>query len=155
MYLFFKLIHIAAVILFLGNIITGAFWHAHAARTRDPKLLAHTMDGVIRSDRWFTLPGVLIIIAAGVALAVYAHMPIFTTGWLLWTIVLFAISGLAFQMRVAPLQRQLRAYAQAHIDGGFDFNHYNALAAQWGRWAFIATITPLAGLALMVMKPAL
>lgn len=155
MYLFFKLLHIAAVILFLGNILTGAFWHAHAARTRDPKLLAHTMDGVIRSDRWFTLPGVFMIVAAGVAMAVYARMPVLATGWMFWTIVLFSISGLAYQIRVAPLQRQLRSYAQAHIDAGFDLAHYSALAARWGRWALIATITPIAGLALMVMKPSL
>lgn len=155
MYLFLKLIHLAAVVLFLGNIITGAFWHAHAARTRDPKVLAHTMDGVIRSDRWFTMPGVFIIIAAGVALALHAHIPIFTTGWILWTIVLFTISGLVFNIRVVPLQRQLRAYAQAHVDGGFDFDHYNGLAGRWGRWALISTVTPLAGLALMVMKPTL
>ena len=75
MYLALKLLHVVAVIVFLGNIFTGLFWHAHAARTRDPKLLAHTMDGIIRSDRWFTLPGVVVIIAAGVFLAVVRALP--------------------------------------------------------------------------------
>ena len=75
MYLTLKLLHVVAVIIFLGNITTGLFWHAHAARTRDPKLLAHTMDGIIRSDRWFTLPGVVAIIVAGVALAVVRALP--------------------------------------------------------------------------------
>ena len=51
MYLVLKLLHVAAVIAFLGNITTGLFWHRHAARTRDPKLLAFTMGGIIRSDR--------------------------------------------------------------------------------------------------------
>jgi uncharacterized membrane protein len=59
MYLLIKLLHITAVIAFIGNIAAGRFWHAHAARTRDPKLLAHTMDGIIRSDRLFTVPGVV------------------------------------------------------------------------------------------------
>ena len=36
MYLALKLLHIVAVILFLGNITTGLFWHAHAARTKQP-----------------------------------------------------------------------------------------------------------------------
>ena len=40
MYLLYKLLHVVAVILFLGNIITGVFWHRLAARTREPKLLA-------------------------------------------------------------------------------------------------------------------
>ena len=33
MYLLIKLLHVIAVIAFLGNITTGLFWHAHAART--------------------------------------------------------------------------------------------------------------------------
>src|SRR3970282_2657858 len=103
MYLLLKLFHIIAVIIFLGNITTGLFWHAHAARTRDPKLLAHTMDGIIRSDRLFTVPGVIGIIISGVAAAIYGNFPILRTGWILWTLVLFAVSGLIFFVRVATL----------------------------------------------------
>ena len=84
MYLFLKVLHVLAVVAFLGNITTGLFWHRHAARTRDPKLLAHAMDGIIRSDRIFTIPGVV------------SHRnrhrrrdlrqyPILRTGWILWT----------------------------------------------------------------------
>ena len=108
MYLALKLLHVAAVIVFLGNITTGLFWHAYAARTRDPKLLAHTMDGIIRSDRLFTLPGVLLIIATGVGLAAYGHFPLLRTGWILWTLVLFAISGIVF----ACARRAFAARAQ-------------------------------------------
>ena len=70
MFLWMKLLHIAAVIAFLGNITTGLFWHVHAARTRDPRLLAHTMNGIIRSDRLFTVPGVVVIIATGIFAAI-------------------------------------------------------------------------------------
>lgn len=153
MYLALKLLHVAAVIVFLGNITTGLFWHAHAARTRDPKLLAHTMDGIIRSDRLFTLPGVLVIIAAGVALAVYGHFPLLRTGWILWTLVLFAISGFVFGARVAPLQRELKAIADRGMQGGFDYSRYHSLALRWEIWGAVALLTPVAGLALMVLKP--
>src|SRR6188474_2893505 len=108
MYLALKLLHIAAVIVFLGNITTGLFWHRHAQRTRDPKLLAHTMDGIIRSDRWFTLPGVVGIVAAGLGLAKLGGLPLLRTDWILATLLLFAVSGLVFGLRVAPLQRTLR-----------------------------------------------
>ena len=69
MYLVLKLLHVVAVIAFLGNITTGLFWHKHGARTRDPRILAHTMDGIIRADRLFTMPGVFAIILSGVAAA--------------------------------------------------------------------------------------
>jgi uncharacterized membrane protein len=156
MYLLLKLLHVIAVIAFLGNITTGLFWHAHAARKRDPLLLAHTMEGIIRSDRFFTIPGVVGIIISGVAAAIYANLPILGTGWILWTLVLFSISGLVFMARVAPLQRQLRALAESGVQSGaFDYVRYHALAVRWEVWGAIALLTPVAGLVLMVLKPSL
>ncbi len=156
MYLWLKLLHILAVVLFLGNIITGLFWHRHAARTRDPRLIAHTVAGIIASDRLFTMPGVLLIIASGILAAVQAGFPLLRTGWIAWTLALFAISGLAFMLRVAPLQRKLLAHARTGASSGsFDLAAYQRIARQWEFWGAIATATPLAGLALMVLKPAL
>lgn len=155
MYLWLKLLHLTAVIAFLGNVTTGLFWHKHAERTRDPRLLAHTMDGVIRSDRLFTIPGVILITVAGLAAAIHKGLPILGTPWILWTIVLFSISGFVFSYRVAPLQKRLRAMAREGVEGGnFDFARYHALARRWELWGGIALVTPLAGLVLMVLKPA-
>lgn len=154
MYLWLKLLHLTAVIAFLGNIVTGLFWHAHAARTRDPKLLAHTMDGIIRSDRLFTIPGVILITVAGFMAAIAKRLPILGTPWILWTIVLFSISGIAFSYRVAPLQRRLHAMAREGAESGaFDYARYHALARRWELWGAFALLTPLAGLVLMVLKP--
>jgi uncharacterized membrane protein len=154
MYLLIKLIHVAAVIAFVGNITTGLFWHAHAARTRDPRLIAHAMDGIIRSDRLFTMPGVVIIIVTGVAAAIHGNFPLLRTGWILWSLILFSISGLIFMVRLAPLQRQLRALAEAGARAGpFDYARYHALAVRWEIWGAAALLTPLAALVLMVLKP--
>ncbi|HET9950308.1 MAG TPA: DUF2269 family protein [Candidatus Eisenbacteria bacterium] len=154
MELWFKLFHVASVIAFLGNITTGLFWHAHAVRTRNAAILAHTMDGIIRSDRIFTMPGVIGIIVFGFAAAGTKGLPILHTGWILWTIVLFSISGLVFMARVAPLQRKLRTIAAAGAESRtFDAAAYHALARQWEIWGAVALFTPLAGLALMVLKP--
>jgi uncharacterized membrane protein len=156
MYLLIKLVHIAAVIAFVGNITTGLFWHAHAARTRDPKLIAHAMDGIIRSDRLFTIPGVVIIIVTGVAAAIHGNFPLLRTGWILWSLIFFGISGLIFMVRLAPLQRQLRALAESAAQSGpFDYARYHALAVRWEIWGAAALLTPVAALALMVLKPVL
>jgi uncharacterized membrane protein len=154
MYLFVKLLHVAAVIIFLGNITTGLFWHAHAARTRDPRLLAHTLDGIIRSDRLFTVPSVVIVVVTGIAAAIFGNFPILRTGWILWALVLFVVSGLIFMIRVAPIQRQLRTLAEAGAQSGtFEYARYHALAVRWEAWGTAALLTPVAALALMVMKP--
>lgn len=161
MYLVFKLIHVAAVIAFLGNITTGLFWHRHAARTRDPRLLAFTMDGIIRSDRIFTIPGVIVITTAGLFGAINGNLPLIRTEWIFWTIILFSISGIAFMSRVAPLQRKLHALAAAGAAGGagggaaFDYAAYHAVARQWEAWGAVALIAPLIGMALMILKPTL
>ena len=154
MYLWLKLVHVTAVIAFLGNIVTGLFWHSHAARTRDPRLLAHAMDGIIRSDRLFTIPGVAVIIASGLAAAIAGGHPILGTPWILWSLVLFSVSGLVFVLRVAPLQVRLRVLAQAGAErGAFDWDGYRRVARAWEAWGLVALLTPVAALALMVLKP--
>jgi uncharacterized membrane protein len=139
------------VIAFLGNIATGLFWHAHAARTRGPVL-----DGIIRSDRIFTVPGVIAIVVTGFVAAILGDLPILRTGWIFWAIVLFSISGLIFALRVAPLQRQLRDLANAAIQSGtFDYAGYHARAIRWELWGGVALLAPLGALVLMVLKPSL
>jgi uncharacterized membrane protein len=156
MYLMFKLLHITAVIAFLGNIASGLFWYEHAARARDPRLLAHVLDGVIRSDRLFTTPAVLIIVFTGLALAIHGHMSILRTGWIFWSLVLFSVSGIIFAVRVAPLQRRLRALAAAGTDSEvFEHERFGALAQRWRRWSAAALAAPLGALVLMVVKPLL
>jgi len=153
MYLLLKLFHVTAVIVFLGNIITGLFWHSHAARTRDQRLVVHAMDGIIRSDRLFTIPGVVLIVVTGLATAIIGRYPILRTSWILWSLVLFTISGVLFVTRVAPLQQQLRTLAQKQSASSFDWPGYDALARRWETWGALALLAPLAALALMVLKP--
>lgn len=154
LYLALKLVHIAAAVVFLGNIVTGLFWHRHAERNGDPALLAHTMDGIIASDRWFTIPGVVVLTASGIAAAVLGHLPLLRTGWIAGAIVLITISGIAFAWRVAPLQRRLRDKARVGMHGaGFDPAGYRDAARRWEAWGAVALLTPVAALVLMVLKP--
>jgi len=49
-----KLIHLIAAMIFLGNIITGLFWMHIAIKTKDLKIIAFAMKGIIKADRYFT-----------------------------------------------------------------------------------------------------
>lgn len=149
-----KALHILAVAMFLGNIVTGLFWKAHGDRTGDPRIMAHTLDGIIRSDRWFTMPGVLAILLFGIGAAMVSHLPVLGTPWIWQSIVLFSISGLAFGFQVAPLQVRLRSLAQAAAAGGtWDPVTYKRLSLRWELWGALAILTPLLALGLMVFKP--
>ncbi len=153
LYLFAKSLHVISVVLFLGNIITGVFWKMHADRRGELRGRALAIDGVIASDRWFTLPGVVLIIATGVWLATLAHLPILRTFWLFWALVLFGVSGVAFQFFVAPLQRKLRTNLQAGLSGNWNESEYRRLSRAWEIWGAVATLSPIGSLFLMVMKP--
>jgi uncharacterized membrane protein len=153
-YLGLKLLHIVAVVLFLGNITTGVFWKRHADRSRDPRLILAGIEGLIRSDRLFTIPGVIAITVFGLAAAIAGHYPILRTGWIFWSLVLFAISGWAFMAQVAPLQRRLAAMARRAVESGtLDWNAYHALSRRWEFWGAVALLAPAGAMALMVLKP--
>jgi uncharacterized membrane protein len=155
MFLWFKLIHIVAVIVFIGNITVGIFWKAIADKSRDPRIIGHTLRGIILADRYFTIPAIFVIVAGGVATAIAEQIPILATGWILWAIILFVISGLAFAP-VARSQRDLEAIAsEGERTGTLDSARYERISAQWNVWGMVALLAPLGAVALMVLKPVL
>lgn len=151
MYYLLQVVHVFAVILFMGNIITGLFWKFHADGTRNPAIVAHTIRGLIRADRWFTVPGVVVITAAGILAAIQAGLPLLRTGWILWSIVAFSLSGIAFGWKVAPLQKELLRLSDDA--GAFDWPAYRSKSLQWELWGLFATLTPAVAVVLMVWKP--
>jgi uncharacterized membrane protein len=152
MYLILKSLHVLGVALFLGNIITGVFWRFHAERSGDPKYIGLTFEGITRSDRFFTIPGVLLIILSGVWAAYEGGLPLLRTGWILWSLILFAISGAIFGIWLGPLQREIAALARAD---SFDWSKFHPLVRRWDFWGVLATLAPVIALALMVLKPQL
>ena len=149
MYLFFKLIHVAGVVLFLGNITVGVFWKGYADRTRNPVIMAHTMDAIIRADRLFTIPGIVILLIGGFGAAGVGDIPILSTGWILWSLIALILAGVAF----APLsrvQRQLSAAAKAG-----NMQEYERLSSGWNLWGFIALLLPVIAFVFMILKPSL
>jgi uncharacterized membrane protein len=154
-YLIWKLLHIASVVIFLGNIATGVFWATHANKSGDLKQIATTFDGIIRSDRWFTIPGVIGIIISGTCAAITANLPIFGTGWILWPIILFLISGIVFGLRVGPLQREILVLTRSANNSDQIWADYRKLYASWKLWGSLALLAPIAAMTIMVLKPAL
>jgi uncharacterized membrane protein len=152
-YSHFKLIHLLAVTIFLGNIITGLFWMRFAVNARDLNIINHTMKVIIKLDRYFTIPGVIAITAGGLMAAIYGHLPILRTGWIFWSIILFLISGLAFAFKVAPLQKKIyNLTLDKQSSTHFDWANFNEVYLAWDIWGFIALITPLAAFVMMTLK---
>ncbi|HEX9739734.1 MAG TPA: DUF2269 family protein [Ignavibacteriaceae bacterium] len=150
-YLYLKFFHVLFVILFLGNITVGVFWKMFAQKSKDPEKIAFAFKGIIKADKYFTMPGVIGIIIFGVGGAMHGGLPILGTGWILWSIILFIISGAAFMAKLVPLQKQIAALASDKEK--FNWDEYHRLAKQWDFWGFIALVTPYLATILMVVKP--
>ncbi len=153
-YLLYKFVHIVAVIVFLGNIFTGLFWMHRANKTKSLSIINHAFKGLIISDRYFTIPGVIIIVTGGIVAAVQGHFPLLRTGWIFWSIILFTISGIVFAWKVAPLQKKIYQMTLVKQDDelNFDWNTYHRFYKAWERWGLLALITPLLALVMMVLK---
>jgi len=149
LYLVLKLVHLAGVLLFLGNITVGVFWKAYADRTRNATIMGSTMDGIIAADKIFTIPGIVILLAGGIGAAIVGRIPILSTGWLFWGIVAFVLSGLAF----GPLSRaQKRISVAAHAG---NLQEYEEQSKGWTFWGSLALIFPIIAFVIMILKPTL
>lgn len=124
-----------------------------AVKSKDIAIIAHTIQGIITADKYFTTPGVIIITAAGIMSAMVGRFPMLGTGWILWSIILFIISGAAFMAKVAPLQRKISALTSAAVpSGNLDWDQFHSLVRSWELWGLIALVTPLGAAVMMVLK---
>ena len=154
MYIALKVLHVAAVVIFLGNLVTGILWKMHGDQTEDPVIIRHTVAGLIRADRWFTIPGVVLILIGGFGAAMIGGLPLIRTKWILIGIVLFTLSGAAYMGRVVPLQRRMLQVARSGVETGqLDWEKYRALTRSWNVWGTIALLTPVLAMIVMIAKP--
>jgi uncharacterized membrane protein len=111
--------------------------------------MANTMDGIIAADKIFTIPGIVILLGGGFAAAFVGRIPILSTGWLLWGLIAFILSGAAF----GPLSRAQRRISIAAHAG--NFQEYEELSKGWAFWGSLALIFPIIAFVIMILKPAL
>jgi uncharacterized membrane protein len=153
MYLILKAIHIFAIMLFLGNITTGLFWMHYAVRTKSQEVINHTIKSIIQADKIFTIPGVIVIVASGIGLALYAHFPMLKTSWILWPILLFITSGIAFGLKVTPLQNRIYTLTStSKTMANEDWYLFRKLLKNWDVWGLVALLTPFIAFGMMVLK---
>lgn len=149
------LLHVLAAVLFVGNIGVGLFWVVRGVRSGDRGVLRHTFLSLDAADRWLTSLAVAGLLLTGFALALRLGLPLLGTGWLLWSAVAFALSGLAFVAGALPLQRRLANLGEEEASGPGGEELVRRLVARWSRWAHLSFLCALVALALMVLKPPL
>lgn len=150
------LIHIGAVVVFMGTIVTALFWQRAAERTGNPGIIAHTYHMLNRFDVLLTPISIVAIALSGVLLAQFAELSIVGTGWIFWSLVAWGASGVLFMVRLFPIQRRLECEAndaEQKMDPGI-LTHMRT-GKQWAHWAHLTLVGIVVAFCLMVLKPAL
>lgn len=146
-------LHIAGCVLFLGNIITAAFWKVRADLKGDPAEVHNTVKNVMLADLVFTLPGLLLIIISGVVMAVQAGYAMGGMNWLMASMILFGVTGILWAGFLIPLQKGMIRHSMQSIRDGVISAGYKRVSTYWAVCGTIATLLPIVILYFMVSKP--
>lgn len=151
-YQIWKLLHIIAVIVFLGNIIVSRYKKNNAEKSKDKIKLNDTFKNISSLDRVLTMPSVTGIIIFGLGTAMQGDYSLIETSWIFWSIILLIISAYAFMSKLIPIQRQIIKTLNAD---NFSWEEYSSLSKKWNLWDSVAIITPYLAVVLMVLKNAI
>ncbi len=151
-YTAFKIVHMAGIVLFLGNIIVTGVWKFMADRTGNPAVIGFAQRLVTLTDWVFTAGGAVLVLAGGYGMA-WAVGYDLTTSWLFLAQSLFIASGAIWVAILIPIQIRQAGFAHAFENGGEIPAAYWRLSRNWYIWGFLATVIPAANLYVMVAKP--
>jgi uncharacterized membrane protein len=116
LYFLVKYLHVLGAIVILGTGTGIAFFMLMAHRSRDAVFIARTAATVVTADMLFTLSAVLLQPVTG-GLLMYLSATSLVEGWLLASLVLYAVAGL-FWVPVILMQIEMRDLARAAVSQG-------------------------------------
>lgn len=109
MYLTLKTLHILSAIILFGLGLGTVFYKIMADNSGNHAAIAITSRHVVLADWWFTTPTVIIQPLTGYFLARQMAAS-FSDAWLVWTLMLYALTGLCW-LPVVWLQIRMRDLA--------------------------------------------
>lgn len=154
-YLWLKSLHLLGVVIFLGNIIVTGWWKTMADRTRNPVIIAFAQRQVTLTDWFFTVGGVMLVLAGGMGNVLLHHIDFLHIYWLEWGVWLFVASGVIWATILIPVQIAQDRMARKFADGGEIPARYWQLSRVWIVFGVLATLLPMVNLYWMVFKPVL
>lgn len=146
-------LHVAGVALFLGNIVTAAFWKARADFGKRPEAVHAAVRNVMLADYVFTLPGIVLIAVSGIVMAQGAGIPMFGGNWLTASLLVFGATGAVWIGALLPLQRAMIRHSAASVVAGELSEAYRRASRRWAICGVACTFLPLVVLYFMIAKP--
>lgn len=150
---FLLFLHVFGAVLFLGNIIVTAFWKVFAASQDDVLSVYSASKKVLIADFIFTLPGILLLLASGIIIAIQQEYTMNEFNWVTVSLGLFALTGLLWIAILLPLQLKMVRYSKQSVSQGVISQPYRQVYRYWTIVGSVATLIPIFILYLMTVKP--
>ena len=144
-------LHVTGVVMLMGNITVTAIWKFYADRDGRPPVLAFAQKLVTYTDWSMTAWGAGLTIIGGYGMVLVGKIPL-TQHWLLWSQILFLVSGLLWLLTIVPIQIRQARLAR-NFDGDDVGDDYRALSRRWLFWGLLATVPLVSATWFMVAKP--
>ncbi len=147
-------LHVLGAGFLIGNALVMAVWLTIAGFRGDDAAKRRAARVVNRADAWFTVPGVLLLLMNGWAMAGarYGGFPAFLeTDFIAAGLALLTATGVVWALRLLPTQIALLRLATA--PGALDRSRFGALLTRWYIWGTVATVMPIAAAVVMATKP--
>ena len=152
-YLVVKWLHVLSSTVLFGTGLGSAYYMFCASRTREPHVAAAVIRYVVIADWAFTTPAIFVQPLTGLFLAHLAGFPL-TSGWLLLSILLYFLAGVAW-LPVVWMQIRMRELAHAADRLGQPLPEiYWRLLRYWVSLGCVAFGALVVVFYLMVAKPA-
>jgi uncharacterized membrane protein len=153
-YLIAKWLHILSSTLLFGTGIGSAFYLLFSSVQRDARVVAAVAGQVVIADWLFTATTAVFQPLSGFYLVHLAQLP-WRTGWVMWSLVLYAIA-IGCWLPVVGYQIRMRDAAREAARTGSDLPAaYWRAFRRWIALGFPAFFAFLAVFYLMVLKPAI
>jgi uncharacterized membrane protein len=151
-YFLLKFFHVIGASVLLGTGAGIAFFMTMAHLSGSAAAIFGVARIVVIADFVFTATAVVLQPITG-ALLVHNVGYSFFDAWVLWSIILYIVTG-AFWLPVVAMQMRMRDLARAAVAAGKDLPRaYHVLFAWWFAFGFPAFAAVLAIFWLMIAKP--
>ena len=146
-------LHIFSAVVFVGNIITAAFWKVRADRSGSTEAMANASRSLLLADMFFTGPGVVVLLVTGLSMVYLTGWERFQEPWLGISMVLLVLTAVIWAGGLLPLQFRMARLARLQSTHITSDPAYRRSSKLWSMLGGFATLLPIAILFLMVLKP--
>ena len=141
-----RVVHVLAVVVFLGNLLMAPFWRKRLAAVGGVQARAAANRSVRVADLMFTLPGLVVVLATGIMLIISRGMH---GGWLHLSLLLFLGWLVLWHVLVLRSRKAMIAQAEEAASGGQAPADLAQYERQWQQWSYVSA--GIVGLILILM----